>query len=142
MAECKPSNTLLHPICILEKEEVSSKVYQKFYRGMIVSLIYLTASHPDSLFIVCLRVRFQLDPRETHLIAVKRILKYMKGTTNLGLMYKKTSKYKLPGFCDADYAGDRIERKSTFGNYEFLGENPISWSRKIQSTIALSTAEA
>jgi len=93
---------------------------------MIGSLLYLTASRPDILFNVCLCARFQSDPREPHLIAVKRIFRYLKGTTNLGLLYKKSSDYKLVGFCDADYAGDRIERKSTSGNCQFLGDNLIS----------------
>jgi len=109
---------------------------------MIGSLLYLTASRPDILFSVCLCARFQSDPREPHLTAVKRIFRYLKGTTNLGLLYKKTSDYKLVGFCDADYAGDRIERKSTSGNCQFLGDNLISWASKRQATIALSTVEA
>jgi len=109
---------------------------------MVGSLLYLTASRPDILFSVCLYARFQSDPRETHLTAVKRIFRYLKGTTNLGLMYKKSSDYKLIGFCDADYAGDRIERKSTSGNCQFLGENLISCASKRQATIALSTTEA
>jgi hypothetical protein len=109
---------------------------------MIGSLLYLTATRPDILFSVCLCARFQSDPRESHLTAVKRILKYLKGTPNLGLMYKKTSEYRLSGYCDADYAGDRLERKSTSGNCQLLGNNLISWASKRQSTIALSTAEA
>ena len=131
----------MHPTCILEREEVSKKVEQKVYRGMIGSLLYLTASRPDILFNVCICARFQSDPRESHLTAVKRIFKYLKGTTNLGLFYRKSSGYSLVGYCDADFAGDRVERKSTSGSCQFLGENLISWSSKRQSTIALSTAE-
>ena len=86
--------------------------------------------------------RFQSDPRESHLTVVKRIFRYLKITTNLGLCYRKLSKCKLVGYCDADYTGDRLERKSTSGSCQFLGENLISWSSKRQSTIALSTAEA
>jgi len=109
---------------------------------MIGSLLYLTASRPDILFSVCFCARFQLDPRESHLTVVKRIFKYLKGTTNLGLLYRKSLDCKLVGFCDADYASDRIERKSTSGNCQFLGENLISWASKRQATIATSTAEA
>src|ERR1044072_9045069 len=128
MLERTGAKTPMHPTCILEKEEVSAKVCQKLYRGRIGSLLYLTASRPDILFSVHLCARFQSDPRETHLTSVKRILRYLKGTTNLGLMYKKTSEYKLSGFCDADFAGDRIERKSTSGNCQFLGNNLVSWA--------------
>jgi len=83
---------------------------------MIGSWLYLTAYTPDILFSVCLCARFQSDPRESHLTAVKRIFRYQKGTTNLGLLYRKSLYYKLIGFCGADYAGDKIERKSTSGN--------------------------
>ena len=113
LEDCKEMNTPMHPTCTLNKEDQGTKVDQKLYRGMIGSLLYLTASRPDILFSVCLCARFQSDPRESHLTAVKRIFRYLKGTTNLGLLYKKSSDYKLVGFCDADYAGDRIERKST-----------------------------
>jgi len=109
-------NTPMHPTCTLSKEDTGSKVDQKLYRGMIGSLLYLTAFRPNILFSVCLCAKFQSDPRESHLTAVKRIFRYLKGTTNLGLLYKKSLDYKLVGFCDADYAGDRIERKSTSGN--------------------------
>jgi len=138
---CKEMNTPMHPTCTLSKEDQGSKVDQKLYTGMIGSLLYLTASRPDILFSVCLCARFQSDPREPHLTAVKRIFRYLKGTTNLGLLYKKYSDYKLVGFCDADYAGDRIERKLTSGNCQFLGDNLISWVSKRQATIALSTTE-
>jgi len=127
---CKLMNNPMHPTCTLSKEDNGSKVDHKLYRGMIGSLLYPTASRPDILFSVCLCARFQSDPRESHLTAVKRIFKYLKGTTNLGLLYRKSLDYKLIGFCDADYAGDRIERKSTSGNCQFLGENLISWASK------------
>jgi len=135
-------NTPMHPTCTLSKEDQGSKVDQKLYRGMISSLLYLTTSKPDILFSVCLCARFQSDPREPHLTAVKRIFRYLKGTTNLELLYKKYSDYKLVGFCDANFAGNRIERKSTSGNCQFLGDNLIFWASKRQATIALSTAEA
>ncbi|KAK2398040.1 putative mitochondrial protein [Trifolium repens] len=142
LEDCKIMSTPMHPSSSLSKEEFGSKVDQKLYRGMIGSLLYLTASRPDILYSVCLCARFQSDPREPHLTAVKRIFRYLKGTTNLGLLYKKSLDSKLVGFCDADYAGDKIERKSTSGNCQFIGENLISWASKRQTTIALSTAEA
>jgi len=109
---------------------------------MIGSLLYLTASRPDILFSVCLCARFQSDPRESHFTTVKRIFRYLIETTNIGLLYRKSLGYKLVGFCDADYAGDMIERKSTSENCQFLGENLISWTSKRQATIVMSTTEA
>jgi len=135
-------NTPMHPNCTLSKEDTGSKVDQKLFRGMIGSLLYLTASRPDILFSVCLSARFQSDPRESHLTVVKRIFRYLKGTTNLRLLYMKSLYYKLVGFCDADYAGDKIERKSTSGNCQLLRENLISWASKRQVTIVMSTTEA
>ncbi|XP_050896645.1 uncharacterized mitochondrial protein AtMg00810-like [Lathyrus oleraceus] len=104
MSECKMSKTHMHPTCILEKDEVSAKVEHKVYRGMIGSLIYLNASIPDILFSLCLYALLS-DPRESHLTTVKRIFKYLKGTIDLSLCYKKSKYYKQVGYCDADYAG-------------------------------------
>jgi len=85
LEDCKVMNTPMHPTFILSKEDTGTKVDQKLYRGMIGSLLYLTASRPDILFSVYLCARFQSDPRESHLTAVNRIFSYLKGTTNLGL---------------------------------------------------------
>ena len=115
LEDCKVMNTPMHPTCTLSKEDTGSKVDQKLYRGMIDSLLYLTTSRPDILFSVCLCARFQSDLRESHLTAIKKIFRYLKGTTNLGLLYRKSLDYQLVGFCDADYASDKIERKSTSG---------------------------
>jgi len=142
LEDCKVMNTPMHPTCTLNKEDTGSKVDQKLYRGMIGSLLYLTTSRLDISFSVCLCARFQSNPIESHLTVVKRISKYLKGTTNLGLLYRKSLDYQLVGLCDVDYAGDRIERKSTSGNCQFLGEKLISWASKRQATIAMSTAEA
>jgi len=139
MEDCKVMNTPMHPTCTLSKKDTGSKVDQKLFRGMIGSLLYLSASRPYILFSVCLCARFQSDSRESHLIVVKRIFRYLKGTTNLRLLYRKSLDYKLVGFCDA---GDRIERKSTSGNCQFLGDNLISWASKRQATIVMSTTEA
>ena len=81
----------MHPTCTLSKEDTGSKVDQKLYRGMIGSLLNLTVSRPNILFSVCLCARFQSDLRESHLTAVKRIFRYLKGTTNLGLLYNTTA---------------------------------------------------
>jgi len=115
--------THMHPNCKLGKEETGSKVDHKLYISQIGSLLHLTSSRPGILFGVCLCARFQSDPSESHLTVVKRIFMYLKGTTNLGLLYKKSQDYKVVGLCDANYAGNRIERKSTSGNCQFLDEN-------------------
>ncbi|KAL8092227.1 hypothetical protein AgCh_034496 [Apium graveolens] len=85
--------------------------------------------------------KFQADPREPHLIAAKRIFKYLKGTVDLGLWYPRESDFKLIGYSDADFAGCKIDRKSTSGSYQFLGGRLVSWFSKKQKSIYTSTAE-
>ena len=106
--------------------ENSIKVDVTSYRGMIGSLLYLTASRPDIMYATCLCARFQADPRDLHLIAVKRILRYLKGTPNLGIWYPKKSGFNLIGYTDSDYAGSVVDRKSTSGSCQFLGGRLIS----------------
>jgi hypothetical protein len=142
MNEAKIMATPMHPSSSLDKDEKGKDVSDKEYRGMIGSLLYLTASRPDIVFAVGLCARFQTAPKESHLTAVKRIFRYLVGTTDLGLWYSKGSCFDLTAYCDADYAGDKIERKSTSGTCQFLGNALISWSCRKQNTIALSTTEA
>ena len=99
---------------------------------MMGSLLYLTASRPDIMFATCLCARFQADPREPHLLAVKRIFKYLKDTADLGLWYPRESDFKLIGYLDADFAGCKIDRKNTSGSCQFLEGRLVSWFSKKQ----------
>ena len=126
----------------VDANEKGKSVDQKQYRGMIGSLLYLKASRPDILFCVCLCARFQSNPKESHLTAVKRIFRYLIGTENIGLWYPKGQEFSVVGYCDADFAGCRVERKSTSGSCIFLGGCLISCYSKKQNSIALWTAEA
>lgn len=126
----------------LHKDSTGKKVCQTTYRGMIGSLLYLTSSRPDIMFATCLCARYQADPKESHLKAVKRIFRYLKGTPNLGLWYPKDTGFDLIGYSDADYAGCKLDRKSTSGGCQLLGEKLVSWSSKKQHSVATSTAEA
>ncbi|GKD59984.1 hypothetical protein Tco_1297493 [Tanacetum coccineum] len=83
------------------------------YRGMIRSLMYLTAIKLNIQFSTCLYARYKSNPKESYLIAVKRIFRYLKGTPSLGLWYPKCSGFDLKGYSDSDYAGCNIDRKST-----------------------------
>ena len=142
MESSKEIGTPMNPACRLDKDEEGNSIDQKLYRGMIGSLLYLTASRPDILFSVCVCARFQSNPKESHMLAVKRIIRYLKGTINLGLWYSKQSSLDLIGYTDADYGGCKIDRKSTSGTCQFLGVNLISWHSRKQNSVALSTAEA
>ncbi|GJV33076.1 hypothetical protein Tco_1393476 [Tanacetum coccineum] len=109
---------------------------------MIGSLMYLTSSRPDIMFSVCACSRFQVQPKVSHLNAVKRIFRYLKGRPKLGLWYPKDSPFILEAFSDSDYAGASLDRKSTTGGCQFLGSRLISWQCKKQTVVANSTTEA
>jgi len=126
MEDAKQIDTPIATATKLDLEGTSSVVEQKLYRGMIGSLLYLTASRPDIVFSVGLCTRFQTSPKESHLQDVKRIIRYLKGTTDLGLWYPKGSNFELVGYADANYAGYLANRKSTTGMTHFLGACLIS----------------
>ncbi|KAK9071706.1 hypothetical protein SSX86_008135 [Deinandra increscens subsp. villosa] len=112
------------------------------YREMIGSLLYLTASRPDIMFSVCLCYRYQCQPKESHMLAVKRIFRYLKGQPKLGLWYPKNSDFSFKAYTDSDYAGCNLDKKSTSGGCQFLGERLVSWQCKKQTCVSTSTAEA
>ncbi|GJV79152.1 hypothetical protein Tco_1515022, partial [Tanacetum coccineum] len=104
--------------------------------------MYLTASRPDIMFAVCACARFQVSPKTSHLLAVKRIFRYLKGKPTLGLWYPKDSPLELVAYTDSDYAGATQDRKSTSRGCQFLGNRLISWQCKKQTVVATSTTEA
>ncbi|XP_057452354.1 secreted RxLR effector protein 161-like [Lotus japonicus] len=126
----------------LTKDESGTYVDQSLYRSMIGSLLYLIASRPDIAFSVGVCARYQAAPKESHLIQVKRIIKYINGTVDYEIFYARNSNSNLIGYCDADWAGNADDRKSTPGGCFFLGNNLISWFSKKQNYVSLSTAEA
>ncbi|GJW28787.1 putative ribonuclease H-like domain-containing protein [Tanacetum coccineum] len=128
-----------------DKFQMSSMGELTFFwgcRSMIGSLMYLTASRPDIMFAVCACARFQVSPKTSHLLAVKRIFRYLKGKPSLGLWYSKDSPLELVAYTDSDYAGATLDRKSTTGGCQFLGNRLISWQCKKQTVVATSTTEA
>ncbi|SPT17899.1 unnamed protein product [Triticum aestivum] len=97
---------------------------------------------PDIMLSVCMCARFQAAPKESHHLAVKQILRYLAYTPTLGLWCPKGSEFDLVGFSDADYAGDKVDLKSTSGTCHFLGRSLVCWSSKKQNCVSLSTAES
>ncbi|XP_075079667.1 secreted RxLR effector protein 161-like [Nicotiana tabacum] len=112
------------------------------YRGIIGSLLHLTSSRPNTIFSVGLCAMFQSNPKKSHLKAAKRILRYLKGTQDLGLYYPSGDNFDLIGYADVDYVGYLMDRKSTSGMAHFLGSCLISWGKRKQNSMALSTAKA
>ncbi|GJZ13669.1 putative ribonuclease H-like domain-containing protein [Tanacetum coccineum] len=111
----------------LLKDEEAEDVDVHLYRSMIRSLMYMKASKPDIMFVVCACARFQVTPKVSHLHAVKRIFRYLKVQPKLGLWYPRDSPFDLEAFSDSDYAGASLDRKSTTGGCQFLGKKLISW---------------
>ena len=91
---------------------------------------------------VCICARFQANLKESHHTVVKRILRYLAHTPSLGLWYPKGSQFDLIGYSNSDWAGDRVDRKSTSGTCHFLGRSLVCWSSKKQNCVSISTAEA
>jgi hypothetical protein len=142
MKDDKPIKTPMETNGHLDLDTGGKSVDQKVYRSMIGSLLYLCASRSDIMLFVWTCARFQADPKEVHLRAVKRIMRYLVYTPKFGLWYPKGSTFDLIGYSDADWVGCKINRKSTSGTCQFLGRSLVSWASKKQNSIALSTAEA
>ncbi|GJW49375.1 retrovirus-related pol polyprotein from transposon TNT 1-94 [Tanacetum coccineum] len=142
LEDSKPMKTPMSSDTKLTKDEECESVDSTKYRGMIGSLLYLTASRPDIMFSVCLYARFQEAPKTSHLEAVKRIFRYIKGTTHLGLWYPKGTGIETVVYADSDHAGDYVDRKSTSGICTFVGCCLTSWFSKKQTALAISTTEA
>ena len=135
MESCKEASTPMPSSCYTDADAAGKGVDQTKYRGLIDFLLYLTASRPDIMFAVYLCARYQANPKESHFKAAKRIL-------NVGLWYPSHSPIHLIGYSDSDFAGWKLDRKSTSGTCHLLGSSLISWHSKKQACVALSTAEA
>jgi hypothetical protein len=105
MEDCKPDTTPMQTSCKLSKDDASKSTYQRKYRSMIGSLLYVTTSRPDVMQVVGQVERFQAAPNESHVLAVKRIFRYLKRTKEFGLWYPKGKDLSLISYTDADWAG-------------------------------------
>ncbi|GJX66358.1 hypothetical protein Tco_0300701 [Tanacetum coccineum] len=142
LEDSKPMKTPMSTETKLTRDVEGESIDNTKYRGMIGSLLYLTASWLNIMFSVCLCARFQEDPKTSHLEAVKRIFRYIKGTTHLGLWYPKGSGIETIVYPDSDHAGDYVDRKSSSGICTFIGCCLTSWFLKKQTALAISTTEA
>jgi hypothetical protein len=142
MKDAKPTKTPMGTNGHVDLNKGGKFVDQKAYRSMIGSLLYLCASRPDIMLSVCMCARYQSNPKECHLVVIKRILRYLVSTPCFGIWYPKGSTFDLIGYSDSNYAGCKVDRKSTSGTCQFLGRSLVSWSSKKQTFVALSTVEA
>ncbi|KAK6151361.1 hypothetical protein DH2020_013996 [Rehmannia glutinosa] len=135
-------STPLSPSDTLKLHDGSPSFDPTQYRQVLGSLQYLSLTRPDISFAVNKLAQFMHCPSVSHWAAVKRVLRYLKGTSHYGIFLSARSPLSLHAFADADWAGDLDTRHSTSAYVVFLGSNPISWSSKKQTTVARSSTEA
>jgi hypothetical protein len=126
----------------ISRNEDGNTVDETYYKQLVGSLMYLTATRPDMMFVICLITRYMTRPMEIYLQAAKRALRCLKGTVNYGIHYKRGGEGELLAFTDSDYAGDMKDRKSTSGYVFLMGSSVVSWCSKKQPIVTLSTTEA
>ena len=127
---------------ICEIEEEGKLIDNTIFKQMVGSLMYMTTTRHDLMYCVCLISRFMLNLEEVHMLAAKRMLRYIKSTIDLDIFYWKGCKDELVVYMNIDYAGDIDERKSTSGNVFMSSGRVVTWASKKQSVVALSTTEA
>ena len=129
----------------LDKCENEATVYGTVFRQIVGSLRYICHTRPELAFSVGMISKFMSDPRHSHMVAAKRILRYLRGTLNMGILFPHQDEKVRPhlvAYSDSDWCGDVLDRRSTMGYIFMIAGVPISWSSKKQSVVALSTCEA
>ena len=142
MLDCKPVDTPIatnHGLQIVEGEKPTD---HDSYGRLVGKLIYLSHTRPDIAYVVGVVSRFMHKPQIQHMTAVMRILRYLKGISSSGLLFGKNDNLDLLAYTDADWAGDRDDRKSTLEYFTLVGGNLVTWKSKKQKVVALSSAEA
>ncbi|KAG8488055.1 hypothetical protein CXB51_018006 [Gossypium anomalum] len=142
MKDCKPVAMPAELGMKLSVDSSREPVNSTLFKSIIGILRHLTIMRPDIIYAVGIVNRYMEKPKQDHLIAAKRILRYIKGTMDQGLFYTHSQSSKLVGYSDSDYGGDLDDRKSTSGYFFHIGFAAFSWSSKKQQTVALSTCEA
>lgn len=142
MADCNSVKNPIVPGAKLSKEGGGEEADATLYKQLVGCLMYLTVTRPDMMYVVCLLSRFMAKPREEHMLAAKRALRYLKGTLELGIFYKRGAELKVEAYTDSDYAGDVDDRKSTSGYVFLLSGAAVCWSSRKQEVVTLSSTEA
>lgn len=143
MLDCNSMKIPMHPKEIISKDEGGTPVDPTNFKSLIGGLRYLVHTRPDLAYSVGVVSRFMEKPTSMHLNAAKRILRYVKGTMDFGLIYTKNDENNVViGYSDSDLAGNVEDRKSTGGMVFYLNKNLITWNSQKQRCVALSSCEA
>jgi hypothetical protein len=141
MLECRPTSTPIDPNHELHAK-CGDPVNKERYQRLVGRLIYLCHTRPDISYVVSVVSRYMHDPRKGHLDAVDRILQYLKSCPGKGILFQSHGHLKVEGYCDADWANCRDDRRSTSGYCVFVGGNLVSWRSEKQAVVSRSTTEA
>ncbi|GJU15208.1 ribonuclease H-like domain, reverse transcriptase, RNA-dependent DNA polymerase [Tanacetum coccineum] len=142
MTDSNDTKIPMDPGTKLVKAEDGNPVDATYYRSLIGSLRYLLHTRPDLSYSVGLLSRFMQDPKDHHLKAVKQVIRYIKGTKEHGIIYKKEGGCKITGYSDSSYGINTDQGKGTTGIVFYFGESPITWCTQKQPTVALSSCES
>ena len=142
MQHCKPVATPLVVNKKLSKYDEQKKLDLRYYRSLVSSLLYITATRSDLMYAASILSRFMNEPSEIHLGIAKRILRYLRETSDYGVFFQPCSSPKLVVYSDSDWGGSVDDMKSTSGYTFTLGSVVFSWISKKQEVVAQSTAEA
>ncbi|XP_059075101.1 secreted RxLR effector protein 161-like [Cryptomeria japonica] len=142
MQDCKAVSTPFQQNVKLSSDSDATDFNGTVYRQMVGSLNYLTTTRPDIAYSINILTQFMAKPLESHWKAAKRVLRYLQGTIDFGIVYTNHLNVELTGYSNSDWAGDPDDCKSTTGYAFSIGSGVVSWSNKKQSTISLSSTEA
>ena len=142
MDACNLTHVPMESSLKISKLEEEPEIDAMEYRRTIGCFRYLLHTRPDMAFAVGVLSRYMHSPRETHGKALKHILRYVKGSTNLGLHFKRDGSTRMIGYSDSSHNIDVDDGRSTSGHVFYLGSSPITWTSQKQPTVALSSCEA
>ncbi|XP_057790802.1 uncharacterized mitochondrial protein AtMg00810-like [Salvia miltiorrhiza] len=138
--DCKPAETPMavnHGLQIVKGAELADRGK---YQRLVGKLIYLSHTRPDIAYAIGVVSQFMHQPQADHMEAALRIMRYLKGTFDYGVLFRKPGHLEIQAYTDADWAGNPVDRKSTAGYFASVGGNLVSWRSKKQKVVALSSA--
>ena len=142
MANCKVTPTPVTTSLKLSKDDDGSTVDPTLFKRLVGSLMYFTMTRRDIMYGVSLISRFMESPKDSHWEIGKRIMRYVNGTKDLGIMYSTSENFKFIGYTDSDNGGNTDDKKSTSGYAFHFGTGVVAWASKKQYIVTLSSAEA